>query len=119
MRQVGVIAAAGIVAIKEMIPFLEEDHRIARMLENKLGEIAEIDVKTDPSSTNMVFWEFRNPKTRNFEDFQRFMLRHNIKINLPWEPKYWFRFVVHHYIREKEVEHIIKAMNEYLNQTNT
>lgn len=69
MRQVGVVAGAGIVAIKEMIPLLEEDHRIARLLENKLCELADIDVKKDPSSTNMVFWEFRNPQTRNFEDF--------------------------------------------------
>ena len=56
MRQVGIIAAAGIIAIQEMIPQLEDDHRIARILAEELSLIPEVDVKFEALSTNMVFW---------------------------------------------------------------
>jgi threonine aldolase len=37
MRQVGVIAAAGIIALMEMVDRLEEDHRKARIFAEGLG----------------------------------------------------------------------------------
>ena len=37
MRQVGILAAAGIVALETMIPRLAEDHANARLLSDALG----------------------------------------------------------------------------------
>ena len=43
------------------------------------------------------------------------MLQRGIKINGTQEHTGYYRFAVHHYIREKEVELIIKAIKEFLN----
>jgi threonine aldolase len=52
MRQVGVIAAAGLVAIETMIPRLRDDHAHARLLADALGRCAGVEVA--PASTNIV-----------------------------------------------------------------
>lgn len=55
MRQAGILAAAGIVALKQHVQRLVEDHRNAKRLADGLAEIPALEV--DPSSvqTNMVF----------------------------------------------------------------
>ncbi|MEX1252948.1 MAG: low-specificity L-threonine aldolase [Dehalococcoidia bacterium] len=57
MRQVGVIAAAGIVALESMIERLAEDHENARLLAQGLASIP--GVRIDPASvqTNLVFFD--------------------------------------------------------------
>lgn len=40
----GILAAAGIIALKEMVPQLEEDHRITSLLAHELQKIPEISV---------------------------------------------------------------------------
>ena len=57
MRQAGIIAAAGIVALDTMIDRLAEDHLNARALAQGLALIAGIGVKPEPRRTNMVFFE--------------------------------------------------------------
>lgn len=54
MRQVGVIAAAGIVAMGKMIDRLEEDHRRTKRLVEKIADIKEIEVNPEEVKTNMV-----------------------------------------------------------------
>jgi threonine aldolase len=52
MRQVGVLAAAGIVALETMIPRLSEDHDNARLLADALGKCRGAEVQ--PPATNIV-----------------------------------------------------------------
>lgn len=54
MRQAGVIAAAGIVALETMISRLKEDHENARMLAEGLDRINRLHVVWNPPATNMV-----------------------------------------------------------------
>jgi threonine aldolase len=54
MRQVGVIAAAGIVALTEMVDRLVEDHRNAQLLARKLVQVPRIKVESERVQTNMV-----------------------------------------------------------------
>jgi threonine aldolase len=54
MRQAGILAAAGIVALTEHPPLLEVDHRRARKLERDLGELPGIGV--EQGDVNMVFF---------------------------------------------------------------
>jgi len=54
MRQAGVIAAAGLVALEEMIPRLHEDHATARRLAALLAEVPGIDLDLDSVETNIV-----------------------------------------------------------------
>jgi threonine aldolase len=54
MRQAGVIAAAGIVALAEMIDRLAEDHAHARQLAHGLAQMAGVQVDPGTVETNMV-----------------------------------------------------------------
>jgi threonine aldolase len=55
MRQAGVLAAAGIVALSEMIPRLKEDHENARILAERLKGIKGLSVDMESVQTNIVF----------------------------------------------------------------
>jgi threonine aldolase len=54
MRQAGVIAAPGIVALKTMVPRLAEDHRHARVLGERLAAVPGLRVDLETVQTNMV-----------------------------------------------------------------
>jgi len=55
MRQSGVLAAAGIVALNDMIERLAEDHRTAAWLAQGLQAVPRLKVQLPPLPTNMVF----------------------------------------------------------------
>jgi len=57
LRQVGVLAAAGIVALETMVERLAEDHANARRLAEGLAGIPGLDVDLETVQTNMVFVE--------------------------------------------------------------
>lgn len=57
MRQVGIIAAPGIVALEQMIDRLKEDHENARMFAEGLSKMPEIKIDLDNVKTNIVFFE--------------------------------------------------------------
>ena len=56
LRQAGILAAAGIVALTEMVPRLGEDHKSARYLAERLEEIESCHVHRDRLDINMVFF---------------------------------------------------------------
>src|ERR1019366_9967326 len=60
MRQAGVLAAAGLVALEEMPARLGEDHANARLLAEAVAahDVAEIDLVT--VQTNMVVFKLRS-----------------------------------------------------------
>ena len=56
MRQAGIIAAAGIVALTEMVDRLAEDHANARALALGLAEIRGLRIDPDAIATNIVYF---------------------------------------------------------------
>ena len=56
MRQAGIIAAAGIVALNSMIERLAEDHENARRLAEGLAQIPGIHTDPSKTQTNMVYF---------------------------------------------------------------
>ena len=57
MRQAGILAAAGIYALKNNVKRLEEDHMNAALLAEGLSEIKDLSVDYSDAQTNMVFVE--------------------------------------------------------------
>ena len=57
MRQVGVIAASGIIALESMIDRLAEDHANARRLAEGLSQIPGISIDPEWNQTNLVFFD--------------------------------------------------------------
>jgi threonine aldolase len=60
MRQAGILAAAGIVALEQMVDRLAEDHEHSKQLAQGLAEYPQIDVNVDQVATNMVMFTLRN-----------------------------------------------------------
>ncbi|MFH1573807.1 MAG: GntG family PLP-dependent aldolase [Acidobacteriota bacterium] len=54
MRQAGVLAAAGLIALEKMTARLQEDHENARVLASKLMEVSPLDVDPGSVRTNIV-----------------------------------------------------------------
>jgi threonine aldolase len=57
MRQAGVIAAAGIVALEKMVSRLAEDHTTAKRLAHGLARIVGITIYPEAIQTNIVVFE--------------------------------------------------------------
>lgn len=62
MRQVGVIAAAGLYALENNIPRLKEDHERARSLAKHLSTIDNIEVNLDDVQTNIFMFAVKGMK---------------------------------------------------------
>jgi threonine aldolase len=56
MRQAGVLAAAGLVALDEMLPLLVDDNRVARRLGEHLAAIPGVRLDAETVETNIVFF---------------------------------------------------------------
>lgn len=60
MRQAGIIAAPGLIALRNMVPRLIEDHRNARVLGGRLAAVPGLRVDLDTVQTNMVNVDVRD-----------------------------------------------------------
>jgi len=60
MRQCGVIAAAGIVALEHMVDRLAEDHALARRLAQGIAQIQGLFVEPETVETNLVYFEVKD-----------------------------------------------------------
>jgi threonine aldolase len=61
MRQAGVLAAAGIVALEEMVSRLAEDHANARRLARGLNAVEGLEVEPAAVETNLVYIKVTRP----------------------------------------------------------
>ncbi|KRX08973.1 Pyridoxal phosphate-dependent transferase [Pseudocohnilembus persalinus] len=119
MRQTGILAGPGIVALTEQIEQIQKDHQMAKNLyqqfKEKFSEYLNIKEYKE-NSTNMIFFQFKNEQY-NIEKqnvFIDFMETKNIIVTNAWEPDYMFRFVIHYYIREQQIEAIVQSMQDFL-----
>jgi len=77
MRQAGIIAAPGIVALEKMIPRLKEDHQNARLLYEKVSKIPSL--KVEKPDTNILFIELEGAGIK-VDDLARELKKRNILI---------------------------------------
>lgn len=68
MRQAGVLAAAGIVALDSMVDRLAEDHANARTLAEGLAELPGIDCDLSRVQTNIVYFDVTRTTSAAFEE---------------------------------------------------
>lgn len=110
LRQVGFLAAAGIVALEDMIDHLSEDHENAKYLAERLSEIEKIEVLDNRLDINMVFVKFH--KTIDAEDFISNLNDKGLKINGPENGEY--RFVTNYWTKREAVDLLIDAIKKYI-----
>lgn len=109
MRQVGILGAAGILALTKMTKRLGEDHRTARYLERRLEEIPGIVIDKSQRDINMVFFDMIHPKKTELE----FHLKDQGVRILPYEQG--FRFVTHYQIDQADIDKVVGIIKEYMN----
>jgi len=110
MRQVGVLAAAGIIALKEMTQRLGEDHENARYLASRLAAIPGIKVHSAALDINMVFFEL--PKGIEGSSFVAFMKTHDVVVSPPELGV--CRFVTHYWIDKIALDKVVSLMADFL-----
>lgn len=111
MRQAGILAAAGIIALEKMIDRLEEDHQNARILGEGLAKIPGITVDLSTVQTNMVNLEIKKEDIDTYK-FLNELFKYNI-LGSPRPPSK-VRLVTHYGISKEDILTTIKAIKEIM-----
>ncbi|MGD8405564.1 MAG: low-specificity L-threonine aldolase [Anaerolineales bacterium] len=114
MRQAGVLAAAGIVALEKMVTRLGEDHVRARMLAEGLSENRGLVLDAGTPATNMVFMNLAEDVVLSAKEVAEKMKAHKVLVGVAGARR--FRLVTHYWIDADGVEKAINAFREVLEQ---
>ena len=110
MRQAGVLAAAGVVALESMVDRLREDHIKARQLAETLVELPGISLDYETPATNMIFLRLDNEAPISGEDLMRRFVDRGIRINA--SPSGQMRLVMHYWIDDEALAQVTDAYKE-------
>jgi threonine aldolase len=113
MRQVGVIAAAGIISLERMVDRLADDHLRAKKLADGLRQVEGVIVDKDSPHTNMVYLNLADEVKINSKQVSEKMRKLGLLIDS--ENTRRFRLVTHYWIDDGAVERTISAFEESLN----
>ncbi|MCH2308856.1 MAG: low-specificity L-threonine aldolase [SAR202 cluster bacterium] len=106
MRQAGIIAAAGIIALEKMVDRLSEDHINAKKLAVGLSKIPNIGIDIDQVQTNIIFFEIKE-----VSDLKLASLLENKGVKIyPRKPKW--RIVTHSGITSTDVDIVLDAFKK-------
>ena len=106
MRQAGVLAAAGVVALDSMVDRLAEDHANARKLSEGLAEIDGIGIDPDALPTNLVFFEVERA---DWPDLHRKLVERGVKGG--GGGRRW-RYVTHYGITEEDIDYTLETVRD-------
>ncbi len=106
MRQVGILAAAGIVALQTMVERLAEDHRRARRLAEAIAELPSFEVDMETVQTNIVYVRTTHPAQQI-----EVQLAAQGVLTLAIDP-YRLRLVTHHDVNDAGIEYAIHAFQK-------
>ena len=118
MRQAGILAAAGLIALEGQTSKLKEDHKRAKKIASELAKIPGLLIKPRETDINLVFFAW--PPAENKKTADRIMetfKKHKIIINPPDRGN--FRFATHYWIGDTETEAILAASREAFTEGQT
>jgi len=107
MRQAGMLAAAGIVALESMVDRLAEDHARARRLAQGLGAIPGVLIDPGSPYTNMIFLNFSEESELNASQIAGRLKERGVLTSVVAERR--FRLVIHYWINDQAVEETVAA----------
>jgi threonine aldolase len=110
MRQAGVLAAAGIVALEKMADRVGEDHLRARHLAEGLADIPGVVLDVGMPETNMVFFSLDETSVLNAGQIATRLATQGIRVGAVGERR--FRLVTHYWITDQAVEKVILAFRD-------
>jgi threonine aldolase len=114
MRQAGVLAAAGIVALEEVRPRLAEDHQRARRLAEGLSAVPGLVLDPGTPATNMVFLTLAEVVPLSAAQVAQRLQECGVKVGVVAGRR--FRLVTHYWIDDKGIERAVQGFDLVLSQ---
>lgn len=112
MRQAGIIAAAGIVALNSMVDRLAEDHENARLLAEGLAGIPGISIDPAKIQTNIVYYAVDGDVTA----FLAALKEKGVLASMPEAPGS-VRMVTHYGINREDIQEAVSIVAQVAKQT--
>jgi threonine aldolase len=109
MRQAGVIAAPGIVALEKMVDRLAEDHENARLLANGLAKIPGIEVNPAAVQTNIVPVSVQ---AMGAQELQKRLGAAGVRVSFMDRDR--LRLVTHYGISRRDIEDAVSTIRRVL-----
>ncbi len=111
MRQCGIIAAPGMVALETMIDRLKDDHENAQRFARGIAEIHGLSIEIERVRTNIVYFDLHDEKITKTE-FLDALVKKGVKI-LDTGPRR-FRAVTHYGIEREDIDRALDAIRAVL-----
>jgi len=112
MRQVGVLAAAGLISLDKMTTRLSEDHLRAKKLAEGLKPVKGLKLDAGTASTNMVYFDLKDEVKLSVDEIVNEMKKRGVLVD--WAGPRRFRLVTHYWVDDAAVEKTVKALSEVL-----
>ena len=111
MRQVGVLAAAGLISLEKMTGRLGQDHARAKILFEGLNPIQGLKLDARPSS-NMVYFDLLDEVKLSVDQIVEEMKKRGVLVD--WAGPRRFRLVTHYWVDDAGVQKTLKALAEVI-----
>jgi threonine aldolase len=108
LRQVGILAAPGLIALKTMPSLLGRDHDVAKYLGRELNCLEGLSVDLETIDTNMVVVHLSDAHTT--EGLTAALKAAGFLIAAMG--KQWLRLVTHHQITQSDAERVVQAFQK-------
>jgi threonine aldolase len=112
MRQAGILAAAGIVALETMVERLAEDHRRAQNLAAGLAKITGLRLESAIPPSNMVFAQLEDGVASNAAEIAARIKEFGVRVGAVGPKR--FRMVTHYWIDDQGIERAVRAFRKSL-----
>jgi threonine aldolase len=110
MRQAGILAAAGIVALETMVDRLAEDHKRAKYLTQGLSFLPWLVMDSGTPQTNMIFMSLADSFPVGAKKVAEELAKKGVKVGVVGKGR--FRLVTHYWIDDPAVDKAILAFQE-------
>lgn len=111
MRQVGVLAAAGLISLEKMAGRLKQDHARAKKLYEGLKQVGGLRIEAGPSS-NMVYFKLAEHIRMAEDEVISEMKKRGVLVD--WSAPREFRLVTHYWVDDAGVEKAVQAFRDVL-----
>lgn len=111
MRQTGIIAAPGIMALEKMVDRLKEDHTNARRLAEGIAGIPGLSIDIEKVKTNIIYFDLTSERLTPDELIAK-LEKKGIKFLATGPSR--FRMVTHYGIRSEHIDTTIATLGEVM-----
>ncbi len=110
MRQVGILAAAGLLALTKMVDRLAEDHARAKSLAFSISELPGIRLDPDEVETDILIFGFEHPRLTVSAFLEELEARQVLALPVPQG----IRFVTNKDVDDSDMERAVAAFRDIL-----